>query len=162
MKAWFESLEQRERMFLSAGAAIVIVALFYVLIWAPLDRNHDSLSASVADWQTSLEQLGPLKGIQPASGNPAVDAAGRQTPVVIVDQTLRARGLYRALQRSQPTAGKNGIRVEFENAAFDDLVLWLGDLSNQYGMDVASGSISVPSRGEKGRVNATLVLERAL
>lgn len=161
MKAWFESLEQRERMFLSAGAAIVVVALFYALIWLPLDRNHDNLSASVADWQRSLEQLGPLKGLQPATGTNNRVAGAQKTPVVIVDQTLRARGLYRSLQRSQPTTG-NGIRVEFENAAFDDLVLWLGDLSNQYGMDVASGSVSVPNRGDKGRVNATLVLERAL
>jgi type II secretory pathway component PulM len=52
--------------------------------------------------------------------------------------------------------------VEFENVAFDDLVLWLGDLSTQYAMDVTSGSFSASSRAEVGRINATLTLERAL
>ena len=88
---------------------------------------------------------------------PSSDTAGRsastaqQTPVVIVDRTLRARGLDKALQRSQPTTS-NGIRVEFKDVAFDDLALWLGDLSTQYGME---------GRGEPGRVDATLTLERA-
>ena len=76
----------------------------------------------------------------PASAGPRT-AASQQTPVVIVDQTLRARGLDRALRRSQPTTS-NGIRVEFENVAFDDLVLWLDDLGSQYAMQVASGSTS--------------------
>ncbi len=80
--------------------------------------------------------------------------------MVIVDRTLRARGLDRSLQRSQPTTS-TGIRVEFENVAFDDLVLWLGDLNAQYAMDVTSGTFSRPSRGEPGRINANLTLERA-
>ena len=88
-------------------------------------------------------------------------AASQQTPVVIVDQTLRARGLDRALRRSQPTTS-NGIRVEFENVAFDDLVLWLDDLGSQYAMQVASGSLSTSSQEAPGRVNATLTLERSL
>jgi general secretion pathway protein M len=78
---------------------------------------------------------------------------------VIVDQTLRARGLHEALQRSQPTTS-DGIRVEFEDVAFDDLVLWLGDLSRQYSMQVSSGSVSAAAQSGPGRVNATLTLER--
>ena len=81
--------------------------------------------------------------------------------MVIVDRTLRARGLDRSLRRSQPTTG-SGIRVEFEGVAFDDLVLWLNDLSTQYAMHVASGSMSIANRAGPGRINATLTLERAL
>ena len=39
-------------------------------------------------------------------------------------------------------------------------MLWLGDLSSRYGMDVQAGSLSVPPRAEPGRVNVTLTLER--
>ena len=83
-----------------------------------------------------------------------------QTPVVVVDQTLRARGLNGSLKRRQPTP--NGIRVEFENVAFDELVLWLGDLSTRYSMEVQAGSMSVASRAGPGRINASLTLERSL
>ena len=143
MKDWFYSLEQRERAFVSVGAVAVVVALLYALVWAPFDSGHKALRASVDTWQQSLAELRPLRGMQPpaASGN-ARPGGLNQTPVVIVDQTLRARGLDRALQRSQPTTS-DGIRVEFEDVAFDDLVLWLGDLSDQHSMQ----AFHIPSTG---------------
>ena len=85
---------------------------------------------------------------------------GQQSPIIIVDQTLRSRGLEQFRRRSQPTTS-NGIRIEFENVAFDDLVLWLGDLADQYGMHVQQGSLSAGGRSGPGRINATLTLERA-
>jgi general secretion pathway protein M len=160
VRAWFESLQPRERIFVFCGSVVVVIGLFYGFIWMPLDKGHRELAASVATWQRSVEELGALKSM------PSSDTAGRsastaqQTPVVIVDQTLRSRGLDRALKRSQPTTG-NGIRVEFENVAFDDLVLWLGDLSAQYAMDVTSGTFSSANQTEVGRINATVTLERA-
>lgn len=162
MRDWFESLQQRERNFVLGGAVAVILALFYALVWSPLDQGHRSLQTSVDAWQESLSELRPLRGMQAQSGStprPAVNS--QQTPVVIVDQTLRARGLDRSLRRSQPTTS-NGIRVEFENVAFDDLVLWLDDLSAQYAMEVASGSLSNTTQAGPGRINATLTLERSL
>jgi len=162
MRDWFESLEQRERLFVSLGAVIVTLALLYALIWSPLDQGHRSMQSSVDSWQRSLTELRPLRGAQAAPANVSLPAnTSQQTPVVIVDLTLRARGLDRSLRRSQPTTG-NGIRVEFENVAFDDLILWLDDLSSQYAMEVASGSMSTTTQAGPGRINATLTLERSL
>ena len=163
MRDWFDTLDARERIFVVGGAVVVVLALLYAFIWAPLDKGHKALEASVATWERSLAELRPLKGLQPSSAgsNPAPRGGTQQTPVVIVDQTLRARGLDRSLQRSQPTTS-NGIRVEFEDVAFDDLVLWLDDLSAQYAMHVSSGSFSAASRAGPGRINASLTLERAL
>jgi len=163
MKDWFESLESREQLFVGLGAVIVVVALMYGFIWAPLDRNHDSMATSVDDWQRSLAELQPLKGLA-QSGSQASGStvkAGQQAPIIVVDQTLRSRGLEQFRRRSQPTSS-NGIRVEFENVAFDDLVLWLGDLSAQHAMHVQAGSVSTGTQVAPGRVNATLTLERAL
>ena len=162
MKDWFDTLDSRERNFVLGGAVAVALAILYTTIWTPLDQGHESLQSSVARWQQSLTELRPLQGQQPAaatSSSPATNT--QQTPVVIVDQSLRVRGLDRSLKRSQPTTS-NGIRVEFENVAFDDLVLWLGDLSVQYGMHVASGSLSTSTQAGPGRINATLTLERGL
>lgn len=162
MKEWFDTLEPRERWFVATGGVIVVIAVFYALIWLPLDRGQATLAADVATWERSLAELRPLKNM-PAAANGAARprASSPQTPVVIVDQSLRARGLDRSLKRSQPTTS-NGIRVEFENVAFDDLVLWLGDLSTQYAMQVSAGSFSAANQSEPGRINATLTLERTL
>ena len=163
MKDWFDSLEMRERLFVAVGAFIVSVALIYGLVWVPLDTKHAMLVNDVENWQRSIAELRPLRSA-PSTGSqarPGTNSGALQSPIIIVDQTLRSRGLDRYRQRSQPTAS-NGIRVEFENVAFDELVLWLGDLSEQYAMHVQAGSFGKTSQVGQGRINATLTLERSL
>lgn len=161
MKDWLDTLAPRERIMVLICAVVVVIALIWLLVWRPLDSRHDALRASVEDWETGLgrlQRVAEMRGSSSPSGG-ATRLGANQTPVVIVDTTLRARGLSSALRRSQPTTS-TGIRVEFENVAFNSLVLWLGDLSSRYGMDVQAGSLSVPPRAEPGRINATLTLER--
>jgi len=161
MKDWYYSLEDRERLFVGAGALIVVVALLYGFAWAPLDKKHAEVAANVSDWQRSLVELRPLKGAAAqANRGSSPGNANQRSPIIIVDQTLRSRGLEQYRKRSQPTSS-NGIRVEFENVAFDELVIWLGDLAEQYRMTVQAGSLSAGNRSGPGRVNATLTLERA-
>lgn len=162
MRDWFAGLEPREQVFVGIGAVVVAITILWGLIWTPLNNSHNELRANVANWDRSLRELQPLKAAVQSGGgiNTAPTASAEQTPVVVVDQTLRARGLNSALKRRQPTP--NGIRVEFENVAFDDLVLWLGDLSNRYAMNVQAGSLSVANRAGPGRINASLTLERTL
>lgn len=162
MRDWFGSLAPRERLFVGVGLLAVAVIVLYGLLWVPFDKSHKQLAADVEAWERSLTELKPLKailGTQPGNAR-VVAPAANQTPVVIVDQTARSRGLDRALKRSQPTTS-TGIRVEFEDVAFDDLVLWLGDLSTQYGLVMQQGSFSRSATGI-GRVNSTLTLERTL
>ncbi len=160
MRDWFENLEAREKMFVSVGVVVVALSLVYGFAWAPLDRNHAQVTASVSDWQQSLTELRPLRGAVQSSATGTPRATTQQSPIIIVDQTLRSRGLEQYRQRSQPTTS-NGIRIEFENVAFDELVLWLGDLADQYGLHVQAGSLSAGGRSGPGRINATLTLERA-
>ena len=162
MKHWFEALDAREQQFVSIGAAIVVLALAYGLGWAPFDKQHAELRGDVARWERSLAELRPLRaaattGTQ-SSTTPRIN--NQQSPIIIVDKTLRSRGLDRYRKRSQPTTS-NGIRVEFENVAFDELVLWLGDLGEQYAMHLVAGSFSVGAQVSPGRINASLTLERA-
>jgi general secretion pathway protein M len=164
MREWFDNLEARERIFVVVGAFFTVVALVYVLLWTPFDRQHRQLATRVDSWESSLQELGPLSALV-ASGAQTTSQSGnrgrQQAPIIIVDQTLRGRGLYPFLSRSQPTT-TNGIRVELQGVAFDELVVWLGDLSGQYGMHVQSGSLSRATQAGPGRVNANLTLERAL
>lgn len=163
MKDWLENLEAREQVFVAGGAVFVVIALVYALLWMPFDKNHRQLVASVDDWQQSLAELGPLRSLASAaqSARPRNTSGGQQAPIIIVDQTLRSRGLEQFRRRSQPTTS-NGVRVEFEGVAFDELVLWLGDLSDEFGMHVQAGSVSVVPQAGPGRVNASLTLERGL
>lgn len=160
MKSWFESLGQRERLFVVAAAAVLVLAIFYLALWLPLDRGRTDLAKSVATWRGSIADLRLLKGdLRSANLNQSETSGLDQSLVVIVDETLRDHDLYTSLQRSQPT-GSNGIRVELENVAFDELVLWLGDLSSRYALQVEAASFNASSRAKDGRVNSTVTLER--
>ncbi len=164
MKDWFENLESREQVFVVSGAVVVVVALIYALLWMPLDKSHGQVQQSVADWERSLAELGPLRALAANAGRQAttrspVDTG--QAPIIIVDQTLRSRGLEQYRRRSQPTTS-NGIRVELESVPFDELVLWLGDLSEQFGLHVQAGSLTAIAQAGPGRVNASVTLERSL
>lgn len=163
MKDWYDTLELREQVFVLVGAIFVAVALFYYILWAPLDRKHTQLAASVDNWERSLAELRPLRAMV-ASGNldpSSVSTPSQQAPIIVVSQTLQSRGLEQYRRRSQPTTS-NGIRVEFEDVAFDDLVLWLGDLSDNHALHVQAGSLSEGSAVADGRINASLTLERSL
>jgi general secretion pathway protein M len=159
MRNWFESLEDRDQKIVMTAAIVVVLAVFYLAIWTPLSNGHKRISASVELWQSSLEMLQPLKGQMNNSGNSGISQQNLNQPlVVVVDSTLRIRHLNGALKRSQPTG--NNIRVEFENVAFDDLMVWLGDLSAQYALHVQSGSFSMTGAEKQGRVNAQMTLGR--
>ncbi len=161
MKDWFLALNERERISVAVAAVFVLFAIAWFGIWEPLNSGHQRAKDSVENWRQSLAELRPLKGqIQNAGTSQPATAGQNQSLVVIVDNSLRQRGLYGSLQRSQPTPAGNGIRVEFESAAFDDLILWLGDLHRQYGLTVEAGSFSTSSSDSPGGVNSSVTLER--
>lgn len=155
------NLEPRERIFVMTALVFIVLAVGWTGIWKPLDTRHSAAIESVNTWRQSLADLRPMRGQVQASANTAsVNMNQNQSLVVIIDNSLRQRGLYNSLQRSQPTPAGNGIRVEFESAAFDDLMLWLGDLHRQYGLQVEAGSFSLASGDTPGRVNSSVTLER--
>ena len=160
MKDWFDTLQPREQLSVMVAAVFVAFAILYFGLWTPLAKARETLTDSVSTWERSLAELRPLLvAVRANQGGGAPVAGAGQSLVVIIDTTLNQRNLSGALQRSQPT-GDNGIRVEFQNASFDDLVMWLGDLSGRYGLRVQSGNFSVSTQSAPGRVNASLTIER--
>ena len=161
MRSWFEALDEREKIMVIAAAAFIVVAVFWFGVSKPLARGQTSAAARVDQWRISLAELRSLKGqVESSDSRQPIAADQEQSLVVIVDGTLRQRGLHNSLERSQPSPSGNSIRVEFANAAFDDLMLWLSDVNQQYGLIVESGSFSRASGDNAGRVNSSLTLER--
>jgi general secretion pathway protein M len=162
MKQWFGNLAPREQLLVSLAAVLTVIVLVYLLVWLPLETANSRLESRVESQREIVSELRQLQGRVPApsggSGTRAPTEAG-QSLVVVVDSTVRQRGLGTTLKRSQPT-GADSIRVVFENASFDTLVGWLGQLANGHAIRIDSASFS--NRPEPGRVDATLTLRRTL
>ena len=161
MKDWFTGLEQREQLFVGTGGVIAVLILLWAGIWNPIEKLHSDAQSGVDRWERALVDL-RLVGVRLAQAPQEARSGGvssSDSPVVIVDSTLRELDLNSSVTRRQPTP--NGIRVEFEAVPFDQLALWLGEMSTNYSMEVQAGNLSIASVGGPGRINASLTLERS-
>jgi len=157
MRDWLAGLEARERAMVIGGGVAAAVIVFWGLIWAPLTSRTTELSEAVESKQLMLATLQRARAIA-STGGPQIDAAARQSLVLLVDQTHRSFGLEGSLARNQPD-GADGIRVTLQEAAFDGLVAWLATLRTSYGITVESATID--GARAVGAVNATVVLRRS-
>ena len=119
-----------------------------------------NLSLSVDSWKNALIEISSLKyQLQSLASEQSKQIEHNQSLVVIIDNSLRERNLHNSLQRSQPITSSR-ISVELKNATFDELILWLGELSTKYGLKLQSGNFSY-ARDSEGRVNSTITLEKS-
>ena len=155
MKAWFESLQPRERVILLAGAVAAALIVLWAGILAPLDRSATELRAAVATKERLLIDVTRVQGLQPQDAAPA-SRGGTHSLVVLVDTTRQPHGLEFA--RTRPD-GPNGINVTFQNASFDALVDWLIAIEANHGVVVETASFS--STRDRGLVSGQLFLRRS-
>ncbi len=159
MKDWFFGLESRERLFVSVGAVVLLVAVLWGLLINPLYRASATTENRIEAKRDTLTFLrGATAELAGAANRPAArrDLAG-QSLVVVVDRSARQAGLGAALTTNQPI-GDDGIRVRLENASFDALARWLGVLSTGSGLAIESASFD--RTPDPGRVNASVTLRQ--
>ncbi|MDT8388602.1 MAG: type II secretion system protein GspM [Thiogranum sp.] len=158
MKEWFLGLDARERKLVAGGAAVLVLLLLYVLIIDPLVSGYSELKENVASQKQSLlwmqqasRQVQALRGTAGANG--AAGLGGRSL-MAVVDQSARTDGLGQAIKRIEPEGSKS-VRVWLESVSFDQMVLWLGKLTQTY--QIETSIITIEPQGA-GRVNARLTL----
>jgi len=160
MKEWFEQLAPRERLLVMVAGVLVGITIIVTLGIRPIinqtSRGHelvDDKQALLAELSQVAQRLGPQ-----GAGTQSAGLGSTQSLVVLVDQTTRTNGLAPYLKRNQPD-GASSIRLRFENAPFDNLVEWLGQLQSQYGLSATSANIDVAA--EPGRVSCNLTISRS-
>ncbi len=159
MKEYFASLKPRERMFLIIGAAFLLLAFLYWIIWEPFSKSVDSMELSVVQQQATLSEMKKMeeevKQLRKKSSSSKQSTQG-QSLLTLIDSSAKNRKLGSALKRVEPV-GDDKVRVRMDKANFNDTVRWLGYLEQNYG--VLATSITLDTQSESGLVNARLVLE---
>jgi general secretion pathway protein M len=158
VKEWFTSLAPRERAMVSIAAVVVALALVYAVAWGPLASSVSRLQQSVEEqqvlkqWmQESAAEVNRLRGVAGASDD-------HRSLLAVVDQTSKQSQLGPAVKRIEPD-GQDLVRVSLEQASFDDMVTWLGNLQRNFGVSIAD--VSIDRQADSGRVNARLTLKRS-
>ncbi len=162
MKAWFLALSERERYLLVIGGIVLLAVVLWFYAWTPLLKYKQRLQEDV---QAAAEDLTSLQQAQAQIASLQAAAASQQ-PVdtttgvqLLIAPVLQKYQLDQAgvLVRSE-AKGKDGVNVKLENAQFDQLVNFLGELETQYAIYVTSMAL-VPADAP-GLAGVQLTLER--
>ena len=147
---WFNGLQPTEQRKLRLAASIGTVTLIVIASF--------SLGSAVEARRIRVEQkradLAWIEAVSPRIQALPVVRAGQSLPLA-VDRVAQETGVAGALAGAEP-AGNGALRVRFEAAGFDALVLWLARLQQERAAVVESATVEALS--EVGRVNASLVL----
>jgi len=151
LKTWYEGLQQRERLMVTAGAAVLGALILVAGVLLPL---QSAVSDAVRRAESRREDLAWMRmnAAEVQTGGTTLYADTGEAPVVIVDRVGREAGLGSALKGTQPSG--NGVRVQLEAAPFDTLIRWLATLDQRYGL--AIDSITVDRAARPGVVNANI------
>ena len=153
MRAWFDSLQRRERWILIAGVVVVIGVVLWAGVLRPLRAQSTALQAAVESKQRLLLDLARVGASSQA--RPTGTQSPDQTLVVVVDSTAQTHGLR--IARSRPN-GPSGVEVTLQAVPFDVLVAWLMTLHGTYAVDVESAQLSTAR--QQGLVNGQVSLHR--
>ena len=153
-RARWEALGARERRVASALAVAFSAALFYLLLWSPVESGLARARSRLASVQTQLARVQ-----EQAARVASVRAAPRVTlpanPAAAVGQAAERQGLREQLKRIE-AEGANAVRLQIEGAPFAALMAWLVELQQQFGLRAESATLE---RGANpGTVNGRLLL----
>ena len=155
---WMQ-LRPREQLLLSLAGLVLLLALLFLLVWEPVMQEHRRLQQNLVQQQQLLawmqQSAAEVRRLQGGKGQQRQDRArAGQSLLALIDSTAKRARLGAALKRVEPD-GAGRVRVWLEQAAFDDLVRWLGQLQQRYGVRV--DSIAVDRDDKPGRVAARVV-----
>lgn len=155
IKQQLDQLNDRERKMVYAALVALAVYLPYQLIWSPLMNAVEEKRERVARQQGDLiwmqSKLGDIKSLSRMSQR---SGGSQQSAYGLVERTARQK--FKNDLRVQQE-GKSGIRVQIGNTSFDELMIWLDQLSSQNQVFVRD--FKVDDEKEPGRVKASILLE---
>lgn len=157
---WLGQLNPRERRLVIGAGVFVLIFFPYQLIWAPfsealvdLDNKLGVQHTKLSSMQRAADEVRQLRG---AGGR---GVANKHQPLLsLVETTARRNNLGAALKKLQPE-GQQGVRVQFEDVVFDDVMVWLDSLLTKQGIVISE--IFIQRQAGVGKVDVRLVMERS-
>lgn len=150
MKEWFNELERREQWIVIAGAVTVLLYVLYMSVLAPINDKIATLqlrnkgaAETLQVIQQGAQEINALRGASSGGSGRGVSLSK------MVDQSAAKFNIR--VSRFQPS-GNNEAQVWLEKVDFNQLIAWLDQMENGYG--VAVSNVSMNSANNPGTVNA--------
>ncbi|WP_353571912.1 type II secretion system protein M [Candidatus Albibeggiatoa sp. nov. BB20] len=151
-------LEPRERVVLIAGGISLSLLLGYFFVLDPLLLKRQQLinitqsQQKTLSWmQTASQEIQQLRTQPNSSSRPVLT----QSLFSLIDESLQKTNLQKLNKRIEPRK-ETEVRVNFDRVAFTDLVKWLADLENQYGVKVLLTNVEPLKQPDHVKIRMTL------
>ncbi len=161
MKAWFIGLSERERYLLILGGGVLLVVFLWFLAWQPwmkyklrLQEDIAILESDYAFLQQSQPHIESLRGL----GKRELEGKNENVQLLVVPLLQKYQLTGDNVLKRSDARGRNDVTLQLEDAQFDQLAQFLGELESRYGIYVTTMSL-VPA-DTLGLTGATLTLER--
>lgn len=154
IKEWWDNLSLREKQVMFFGGIIVTLALFYLIIWAPL-------SNAVASYRHEVEENGKLLAWMKEADHEMQNmqqTAKHKTSASSLLSLVQKQLAIASLTTTQLRQGDNGeIQMSFQNVAFDKLIQWLVAANQNQHLSIVH--MSVTPTATPGLVMATITVK---
>jgi general secretion pathway protein M len=160
MKEWWLTKTPREQMALMLAAGAIFLFLLYLFAWQPFSDAVEQKRMRVKSQQFTLNWMQQqLPEIQALRGSSKSNNRQRSNEALLtlVDRTAKQRQLRQQIERIKPQGDKT-VQLWVEQASFDALLIWLGELSLQHGVQI--DTLNIDRQELPGIINARLVLQR--
>lgn len=161
MMAWLESLSMRDRRALLLATAFLLVIGVYFFVWEPFHSSYQRSRELVQERRELVTWMrGAALEARALRTRPTARAtpAGGRSLLATIDATVTGARLRGAVKRIEPD-GATRVRVWLEQAEFDQVLRWLGELQSKQGVDVLD--MRAELQGAAGRVNSRVTFSRS-
>lgn len=159
MKHWFKQLALRERRALIIGMVALGIMIGYFMFIEPLVTARALLENIVSAQKNTLrwmnEAAAEVQQLRHDVGNSPIKTH-RQSLLSLIDKSTRNGELDKINKRIEPR-GEQEVQVRFKTVSFTVLMRWLGQLYNQYQVQV--NIISLENQSVPDQVKASLTLK---
>lgn len=136
MNAWWQGLEARERLLVSAMGVMMVVAMIYFFVLDPLFSGANSYRERVTVAEKNLDYMKRVAPtLKQAQGTTRTSDAGsaNRSLLSIVDQTTKQ---FNLTTRGSTASGANKLRVQFPDSSFNAMISWFGELHAKHGVQI--------------------------
>src|SRR5690242_16690291 len=131
---WYTTRSPRDQRILQIGIpAVVLLLVLGTLL--PLHKHVTAANAKLQKQQEDLEWMKTAGHLLAAAGPGPVSVATPESLLVLIDRSASESGLAKSLVGTQP-APNGGMRVQLEQADFNQVTGWISRLSSQQGVRV--------------------------
>ena len=151
-RQWWESITTREQQLSMISLVLVVIAILYWAVWAPLASQLSDNKQQLVNVKSSLSWTQENADFLLQSGG-----ATKQKRSINLAQVLNSTASKKGITFSRIVNKQNQVEVWIANVEFDVFLVWLTDLKNRYGISVLNTDLAKTDQQGYIKVNRLLL-----